>query len=173
MIQNITQNITSFIQEHPIKFAASTLGGLVALECALCALKNAYGYATEKNDYLKSKHWEDLKVDLGGAATYGILASNYLAPYTGMIGSAMFMVYAFYKVELQGCKREDVYRMTWAVGNTPRRIWNVVGDVFTYIGRVFQQKPIVVLGLILTALVVVKMGAIPAAARFFANIFRS
>lgn len=172
MIQNITHNITSYIQAHPIKFAVSTLGGLVALECALCAVKNTYRCATEQDAVLRDKYWQDLKVDLGGAATYGILASNYLAPFTGMIGSAVFVAYSFYKVVIMEAKREDVYTMTWIVGKTPGKIWDLVGDVFSFIGRIFSQKPIVAIGLILTALVIIKSGAIPAAARFFASLIR-
>lgn len=186
MLQNITQSLAPFVQSHPFRFAASTLGAIVTVECALCALKNLYGYATVddnavievENKYgrrnevnLKDKHWEDLKVDLGGVATYGILASNYLNPYTGLLGSTTFMFYAFYKTQIQGCKQENVYKMTWFVGNIFPNVWNAVRDIFSYLGKFLQEKPIVIIGGVLTIAVVIKTGAIGEALRFFASLF--
>lgn len=182
MLQNITQNLSTFVQSHPFRFGASALGAVVAVECALCALKNLYGYVTTSSQTeiyaedkhgrqtsvpLKEKHWEDLKVDLGGVATYGILASNYLNPYTGLLGSTTFIFYAFYKTQFQGCQKDQVYKTTWFVGNAIPNIWNAVRDVFSFIGRVFRQKPIVIIGTLLTMAVVLKMGAIPAALALF------
>ncbi len=170
MIQNMTQNIASFAKEHPFKFGASALVAVVAIECAISAIKSIYDYTKADDEDLKKKHWEELKVNLGGAATYGILASNYLAPNTGLLGGIAFVVYAIYKVQLTKCKQEDVYHMTWIIGNIPSKIWDAVKDVFSYLDSIFRQRPIVIAGCILTTLVVIKTGAIAAAFRYFSNL---
>jgi len=160
MIQGLSQNIVSFAQNHPYQVVASTLSAVVAVECAFAAITNLYGYANVDNDFDRKSYWENLKVDLGGVATYGILASNYLAPITGALGSGTFVVYSLYKTQIADCRREEVYHMTWIVGHAPAKIWHAVEDIFT-------QRPIVVTGVILTSLVVIKAGAIQAALSLF------
>lgn len=186
MMQNIPQHIASYAVAHPIKFGASALCSLVAIECAIFAIRDSYKYCriwakSEKNENaqdadLKNRTWQDLKVDFIGLGVYGFLASNTLSPYSSLIGVTAFIGYAYWKIQIPNIKQNEVYKMTWMVGSVPtkimnvlKRIWEGIKHALKTISRIFHENQIEFAVAISLLALAIKGGMISAALKIISE----